>query len=99
MSKVDPQALRTGSRDELVPDRSASVEKSKGELVTLGKGKDGASVKEGEQLLHQLRAPPKLCLCFVCHFLKRVGLIGKRLCDYGLVNGVCTAPETTSFQC
>ena len=79
MSKVDPQALRTGSRDELVPDRSAAVEKTKGELVTLGKGKDGASVKEGEQLLHQLGAPPKLPLCFVCH-LTETGRIDSFQC-------------------
>ena len=68
MSKVDPQTLRTGSRDELVPDRSAAVEKIKGELVTLGKGKDGPSVQEGDQLLYQLGAPPELFLCFILHF-------------------------------
>ena len=63
------QALRTGSRDELVPNRSATVEKIKGELVRLGKGKDGAGVKEGgDQLLDQLGAPPKLFLRFLCHF-------------------------------
>ena len=87
MSKVYPDALRTGSLDKLVPDRGAAVEKIKGELVALGKVEDGPSVKDDDQLLHQLRAPPKLFLCFI-HHLTELGWD----CDYG-----STAPESSSF--
>ena len=68
MSKVYPHALWAGSGAKFVPDRIAGVENVKGQLVTLGKGEDGASVQEGDQLLHQLRAPPELFLCSILHF-------------------------------
>ena len=44
--------------DQLVPD-SFAQDDVQDRLVGLGKGDDGEGVEEGEQVLHQLRAPPE----------------------------------------
>ena len=53
-----PCHVMTDLIDQLVPD-SFAQDDVQDRLVGLGKGDDGEGVEEGEQVLHQLRAPPE----------------------------------------
>ena len=53
----------TNLLNQFVPD-SFAEDDVEDRLMGLGKGDDGEGVEEGDQVLHQLRAPPELFLSF-----------------------------------